>query len=473
MTKDSLYFRFVAKTPYEREAVLVVNTLQKAGFPTYFVGGFARDLLLKRKRNDIDIATAAKPEEVKKVLTKYRILSRDEKFGTLRVLLKKGTLEITTFRKESRYEKRRRPKEVTFIHEMEADALRRDFTINALFYDPISQRMFDFVGGMKDVKKKQIRCVGDPKKRFSEDALRMLRAFRFVAQLGFALEKKTLRALEKSAPLIEKISKERIRIELEKEIAGVYASRSFRAMHDSHLLKYILPEVFVLSSVQQNPLYHLEGDVFTHSLLSLDEVRRDADVPLRFAVLLHDIGKATTTKEVVKHGKRGIVSYGHEVVGAHMIPRILGQSGLKFDHKTIIKIEWLVRNHMVMYQLRTMRMAKQMAYATHKWFPELLELDRVDDLGRMTKERDPLKSYRYGRRLLTKARKATHNQSLEQYLKKIITGNDVKKILGIPAGPKVGSLLREIRQLFFQGKITTRKQALALIEKKRSLFAKP
>lgn len=472
MLITSKKFTFQAKTPYEKAAVDVVKKLQAAGFASYFVGGFARDIILKRKRTDIDVATAATPNEAKNILKKYKIISRDERFGTLRIITTHGMIEVTTFRKESTYEKRRRPKSVRFIDAPEIDALRRDFTMNALFYDPTTCTMLDYVGGVKDVRKKIIRCVGDPKKRFSEDALRMLRAFRFMAQLKFSVEKKTLSALERSAPLIESIAKERVRLEIEKLLMGRHAARAFRAMHDSHLLKYVLPEIFILSSIPQNPLYHLEGDVFTHTLLALDYVPHDADLALRFAVLFHDVGKAQTTKEITKDGKRGVVSYGHEVVGADMIPRVLGVSGLRCDNKTVAKVQWLVRNHMVMYQLREMRMAKQMAYATHKWFPELLQLDRVDDLGRMTKERDPLKPYRYGRRLLLKARKATHHQSLEVFLKKIITGNDVKRLLGIESGPKVGHVLREVRQLFFQGKVTTRKQALALVKNKKSVAPK-
>lgn len=467
MSALSRKYSFRPKTPYEKAAFDIVKKLKAAQYETYFVGGFARDIILKRKRTDIDIATSATPSQAKKVLKKYRIISRDEKYGTLRLISSSGMVELTTFRKESAYEQRRRPKSVRFIEGAEEDAYRRDFTMNALFYDPTTCTMLDFVGGIADVKKRIIRCVGEPKKRFSEDALRMLRAFRFQAQMKFKIEKQTLHALEHTAPHIQDIAKERIRLELEKLMCGRYAARSLRSMHNAHLLKYILPEIFLLSSIPQNPLYHLEGDVFTHTLLAIDHLRSDASIALRFAALFHDAGKASTTKEIMKGGKRSIVSYGHEIAGAEMIPRVLGASGLRFDKHTIAKIQWLVRNHMVMYQLREMRMAKQMAYATHKWFPELLELDRVDDLGRMTKERDPLKPYRYGRRLLLKAKKATHNQSLDVFLKKIITGNDVKKILEIESGPKVGNVLREVRQLFFQGKIRTRKQALALVRSKK------
>jgi poly(A) polymerase len=466
MPSNVVHLNFVCKTPYEKDAFQVVKKLQRAGYPTFFVGGFARDLLLKRKRTDIDIATQATPEQVKKILTDYKILARDERFGTLRVLAHKGVLELTTFREESLYEKRRRPKEVRFIEKVERDAKRRDFTINALFYDPVLCELFDFVGGVEDVKNKLIRCVGDPKKRFSEDALRMLRAFRFQAQLGFEIEKKSLRALEQSAPLIQEIAKERVRTELEKLLAAPFASMALRAMHRSHLLNYVLPEIFVLSTIPQNPEYHSEGDVFTHTLLALEHLPKNASNVLRFALLFHDVGKATTTKEIEFQGKRKIVSYGHEVVGANMVPRIFGANGLRFDKRSIAKIQWLVRNHMVMYQLPEMRSAKQMAYATHKWFPELLELDRADDLGRIAKRAKLLIPYRHGKKLLAKAQKMTKHQSLEVFLKKIVTGDDVKKILGIQDGPKVGSVLREIRQLFFQGKVTTRKQALRRVSEK-------
>ncbi len=468
MSEKTLHLAFKPKSSYEKDAVRIVQKLQKHGQAAFFVGGFARDLLMKRKRADIDIASSATPWMAKKMLLPFRVIDRDKKFGTLRVIVEGGTIELTTFRSEEAYEDRRRPGQVSFIHSAEDDARRRDFTINGMFYDPTEQMLYDFVGGIDDIKKKIIRCIGDPKKRFSEDALRMLRAFRFQAQTGYAIEPKTLAALRKTAPFIQEIASERVRSEIEKLLLGNFSTTALRDMHASHLMKYVMPEIFLLSTVKQNPLYHAEGDVFTHTMMVLDALPKDADISLRLAALFHDVGKAKTTKEVRENGKRKIVSYNHEVEGANMIQRILGQQGLRFDNLTIKKVEWLVRNHMVMYQLKDMRMAKQMAYATHKWFPELLELDRADDLGRMSKDHDPLIPYKYGKKMLRRAEVSTNNKPLDVFLKTIVTGNDIKEILEIPGGPRVGNILREIRQLFYQGKITTRKQAIAhLLGKKK------
>lgn len=466
------FIRWEPITPYQRNALSLLRTLQESGHLAYFVGGFCRDLIIGRDIHDIDITTSATPSEVLKIFSHYTTLDRDKDFGTIRIVHEGGAYEITSFRRESQYKDNRHPKKVSFLREPRQDVLRRDFTVNGMLYDPVSSILIDYVGGMKDVRNRCMRFIGDADKRIKEDALRMMRAIRFATVLDFGLNSSVMRSIKRNRSLITNVSRERIRDEFIKILMSDHASKGVWTLYNSGLLKHILPDLDLLGTIEQDSRYHAEGNVFIHSVGLLDHLPPDADLSLRVASLFHDIGKAKTTKKTIHGSSVQITSYGHEVVGAEMVPVILGAKGLHLSHEHLTKIRWLVRNHMMVFPLDKMKISKQMKWATHKWFVDLLHLNRADNLARITIYPDPLAGYRYGLSLYERGRKMLQGKSLEEFFRGIVTGNDVKMILGIRSGPNVGRQLREMRDLFFQGKILTRHDALEHLSKKAEDFRK-
>ncbi|MGA2854872.1 MAG: CCA tRNA nucleotidyltransferase, partial [Verrucomicrobiota bacterium] len=301
-------------------AVEIANRLQRAGFAAFWVGGCVRDFLLGREPQDFDIATDAKPEQIETLFRKTIPVGR--KFGVMVIVENKQEFQVATFRAEADYQDGRRPEKVVFAG-AEADALRRDFTVNGLFYDPLTGKIHDWVGGEKDLRAKIIRTIGSPGKRFAEDHLRLLRAVRFAARLGFEIEPQTFAAIKTLAPKIKLISAERVRDELVKLFAPpklgapascrrvsekspqpagkmpalpAAAARGLVLLRDSGLLEQILPELAATISCAQSPDYHPEGSVFEHIRLMLEKLPPDADELLPWAVILHDIAKPVTAE---------------------------------------------------------------------------------------------------------------------------------------------------------------------------------
>ena len=321
-----------------KEALEIINIIEDSGYEAYIVGGSLRDSLLGMQPKDIDIASSASPTEIKLIFNSYKTIDTGIDFGTVTLIYNDKPVEITTFRSESVYLDSRRPDSVSFEKNVDEDLKRRDFTINAMAYNQ-SKKLVDLFSGEEDLNNKLIRCVGSPDERFSEDALRMLRAVRFACVLNFDIEKNTFEAIKYNASRIEHISKERIQAELNKILMSSKPSRGIRLLLDSKLLDYVLPEISRLSGFNQhNPFHHLE--LLEHTLCVLDKV--EPRLQLRLAALFHDVGKVDT----VTLDENGIGHfYGHDSVSEEITKSVLKR--LRYSNEIIELTSQLVRYHMI------------------------------------------------------------------------------------------------------------------------------
>jgi poly(A) polymerase len=422
-------------------AAKIVRQLQDADFDAFWVGGCVRDFLLGREPQDFDIATDAKPEQVEKLFKKT--IPVGKKFGVMVVVENKHQFQVATFRAESDYQDGRRPETIHFAN-AEADALRRDFTVNGLFYDPISKQTHDWVGGEKDLRAKIIRTIGKPEERFGEDHLRLLRAVRFAAQLDFEIEPKTFAAVKKLAPKIKLISAERIRDELLKLFSPLHAARGLELLRQSNLLEHILPEVAATIDCEQSPDFHPEGSVFNHICLMLEKLPPDANELLRWAVLLHDIAKPVTVEKDLQTG--AIHFYGHEKVGAEMARAILNR--LRFPKKQIDEIVASVLHHMQFKDVKQMRKATLRRLLLRETFLLELELHKLDCLG----SHGDLELYDF---LIEQAEELKKKPEIRPPL---LTGKYLIA-LGMKPGKELGALLAEIREKQLQDELKTPRQA--------------
>ena len=311
----------------------IIETIQNAGFEAYVVGGCVRDSILGRCPEDWDITTSARPEQVKALFR--RTIDTGIQHGTVTVMLDKEGFEVTTYRVDGKYEDSRHPKEVTFTPNLEEDLKRRDFTINAMAYNE-TEGLIDIFGGLQDIGAKLIRCVGDPEERFGEDALRIMRAIRFSAQLGYEIHEDTEAAIRKLAPTLQKISAERIQVELTKLLISPHPD-TLRDAYDMGVTKVILPEFDAMMETPQKHKHH-KYNVGEHTLHALIEIAPEKN--LRYAMLLHDIGKPETLT-VDEDGTTHF--HGHPAVGEEMARRILRR--LRFDNDTVAVVTRLVRYH--------------------------------------------------------------------------------------------------------------------------------
>jgi poly(A) polymerase len=445
----------------------IVHRLNAAGFQAFWVGGCVRDFLLGREPQDFDIATDARPEQVEKLFRKTIPVGR--KFGVMVVVENQQQFQVATFRAEADYRDGRRPEKIVFAS-AEADALRRDFTVNGLFYDPLAEKIHDWVGGERDLRAKIIRTIGAPEERFGEDHLRLLRAVRFAAQLGFEIEPQTFAAIKSLAPKIKLISTERIRDELVKlfappsacgarvspaaaatnfgraagEDTRAPAARGLVLLRDSGLLEQVLPELAATISCEQSPDYHPEGSVFEHIKLMLEKLSSGSDELLPWAVLFHDIAKPVTAERDAKTG--AIHFYGHEKVGAEMARAILNR--LRFPKKQIDEIAACVLHHMQFKDVKQMRKATLRRLLLRETFPLELELHRLDCLG----SHGDLELYDF---LIQQAEELKKKPAIRPPL---LTGDDLIK-LGMKPGPAMGALLNEIREKQLADELKTPRQA--------------
>ncbi len=426
----------------------IVARLQKAGFSAYWVGGCVRDFLLGREPQDIDIATDARPEQVEKLFK--RTFAVGKKFGVMVVIEKDHQFQVATFRSEEDYQDGRRPEKVVFSSAKE-DALRRDFTINALFYDPIFKTTHDWTGGEKDLKARIIRTIGKPEERFGEDHLRLLRAVRFAAQLNFEIEPETFAAVKRLAPKIKLISAERIRDELIKLFRPPYAARGLDLLRDSGLMEYVFPELIATITCDQSPDYHPEGSVYNHIRLMLAQLPPDAPESLPWAVILHDIGKPPTATVDEKNG--AIHFYGHEKIGADMSQEILNR--LRFPKKEIDETVATVRQHMQFKDVKQMRKATLRRLLLRDTFPLELELHKLDCLG----SHRSLEHYDF---LVEQAKELDKQPHIRPPL---LNGRDLME-LGMQSGPEMGTLLNEIREKQLSDELTNKREAKAWVKKK-------
>lgn len=422
-------------------SIEIIKILKNAGYAAYWAGGCVRDMLLEIQPKDFDIATSARPEEIKKLLKK--VIPVGEKYGVVIAEKNNHHFEVATFRSDSGYSDGRRPDAVLFTN-AEEDALRRDFTINALFYDPLEDRVFDYVGGMEDLKNKLVRFIGDPHQRILEDHLRIIRAVRFKNTFGFQYHPETFKALKKHAKLASKVSGERLRDELNKMIMHESFSQALCDMEDTGILAEILPEIQAMKGVAQPREFHMEGDVWDHTLAAIAALKKNSGLLLRWAVFLHDVGKPVTFKI-----KERIRFDGHCEASAEIAKKILQR--LKFSSKDIKIIGWLVRHHMMVYNVLDMAIGRRRHWFLHPWYLDLLELNRCDAEGTVPHN---LKIYE---EVLALYRKDIEELPTEP--KKLLTGEDVMKILEIPASAKVGEILEELRLLQLEKKLKTRTEA--------------
>jgi poly(A) polymerase/tRNA nucleotidyltransferase (CCA-adding enzyme) len=425
-----------------KEVLEVVEKLKENGFEAYVVGGCVRDFLRGVEPEDWDVTTNAKPEEIMKIFPKSFYENR---FLTVTVLTgsqnpKLKEIEITTFRKEAKYTDKRHPDFVGFAKSLEEDLARRDFTVNAMAIDVRSSKLevrgyeiIDLFCGQEDLKNKLIRAVGDPRERFSEDALRMMRAVRFSVTLGegWKIEEKTEEAIKENAFWISAISKERIRDEFLKIIMSERAAEGIEKMRELSLLKYIIPELEEGYKVTQNK--HHIYDCYEHYLRSLDyAAKRGFNMYVRLAALFHDIGKPRTKKGEGPDA----TFYGHEVIGAKMTAQILNR--LRFPKKDIEKIVKLVRYHLFYYnpgevgESSVRRLLKKVGPEN---IEELIQVRMADRIGSGVPKAEPYKL----RHLRYMIEKVSRDPISVKMLK--VNGNDVMEILKIKPGPKVGQIL--------------------------------
>ncbi|HZL72662.1 MAG TPA: CCA tRNA nucleotidyltransferase [Planctomycetota bacterium] len=421
----------------------VLNRLRAAGFESYFAGGYVRDRLLGLHPDEIDIATAAPPDRVEKLFPKTFAVGRA--FGVILVLEGDHKFEIATFRSDGKYQDGRHPDKVTFSTP-EEDAKRRDFTINGMFFDPDTDKVIDFVGGKADLQKKVLRAIGDPRERFTEDRLRLLRAVRLAERLGFAIDAATESAIRDMAPAIVQVSGERIRDELAKILVDESRSRALEKLRATGLLRHILPEVDAMEGVPQPPEYHPEGDVWTHTKLALDTLKSPT-FELALAVLLHDIGKPPTLVRADR-----IRFNNHDHVGADMSARIADRLKLSNEQKDLVV--WLVQKHLAFLQWELMRPSTLKRLLGHDHIADLLKLVRADTLGSKADDTyvDKLESMR------------ASMKAEELKPPPLVTGKDLIG-LGYAPGPKFKQALTEIMDAQLEGTITDREAALGLARK--------
>ena len=414
-----------------KEVKSVIDRLKnKGGFEAYIVGGCVRDFLRGVEPQDWDVTTNAKPEQIQKIFPKSFY---ENKFltVTVRTQSKEPSLkeiEITTFRSEAKYTDKRHPDEIKFAKNIEEDLARRDFTINAI---AMAENIIDPFEGQKDLELKLIRTVGNPEDRFSEDALRMMRAVRLSAVLGFEIEKETARAVKKSSTWLKAVSQERIRDELVKIIMSDKGAEGIDSLRELGLLSYIMPELEQSYGVSQNK--HHIYDCYEHAILSLKyAVKQDFNKHVRIAALLHDVGKPQT-----KRGKgESATFYNHEMVGARITSQILNR--LRFSKKDIEKIVRLVRYHLFYYNVDEVtessvrRLVRQVCPENME---ELLQVRMCDRIGSGVPKAEPYKL----RHLKYVIDKVSQDPISAKMLK--VTGNDIIKKLKVVPGPKIGYIL--------------------------------
>lgn len=381
-------------------AISIVKKLRQEGYSAYFAGGCVRDQLMGIPPKDYDVATNARPSQVMRMFP--RTVAVGAEFGVVLVLTDEHQVEVATFRSDGNYADGRHPDEVIFADDARFDVLRRDFTINGLLWDPLTETLLDYVGGQDDIRGRIIRTIGDPVQRFQEDKLRLMRAARFSARFDFELEATTCDTIQVLAHKVLQVSKERLRDELIKILTEGYASRGLRLLETLRLLRPILPEISDLQGVEQPPEFHPEGDVWVHTLLMLqlmDETKREMSqgsnptatdwtvaqgnspgtgvypsVTLALGVLLHDVGKPQTFER-----KDRIRFNNHCEVGARMAFQVCDR--LRLTNRQTEKIAHLVRDHLKFKDLPQMRPATLKRFLRQEGFEEHLELHRLDCLG--------------------------------------------------------------------------------------------
>jgi tRNA nucleotidyltransferase (CCA-adding enzyme) len=430
-------------------ALDIIRTLKESGFQAYLVGGCVRDLLLGIPVDEWDITTSAKPQEVSKLFAKVVPTGLD--YGTVTVLIDKAGYEVTTFRSDEKYVDGRHPSNVVFANDIHKDLSRRDFTINALAYDPQTDELIDDYNGRQDLKDKIIRTVGRAIDRFSEDGLRSVRACRFAAKLQFEIEKETFAAISKTLDITKKVAPERIHDEIVKMLAADKPSAGFELMRQSGLLRIIIPELEDCYGIDQPPQFH-KYDVYWHSLHSCDAAPKD-NVVLRLAALLHDVAKPPC--------KVDYTFYNHDKLGAGMAEEILKR--LKFSNAEIKKITNLISHHMFNYT------SGWSDAAVRRFIRRIGGIEVVPDLFAIRQAdtramENEIKS-EYLIELQKRIDKIIEEENALDICDLKVDGKDVMQTLRVPPGPKVGKVLHFLlEKVLDDPKLNERDSLLGLIK---------
>ena len=439
-------------------SISIVQSLRQQGFQAYLVGGCVRDLLLKREPADYDIATSATPAQVMEIFPETYAVGAQ--FGVVLVPLpeerrtsanenapaKSHAVEVATFRSDLGYSDGRRPDEVRFSQDPREDVLRRDFTINGMLLDPLTNEVLDFVGGRDDLEAGIIRTVGDPEQRFGEDKLRMLRAVRFAARFEYKIDAETLAAIQHRAHEIQMVSRERVRDELTKMLTEGHARRAFLLLDESGLLKEVLPEISRMKGVEQPPEFHPEGDVFIHTLLLLDHLPQPCPPTLAWGALLHDVGKPATFRVAPDR----IRFDGHVDVGVKIAEEICER--LRFSKHDAAQVLALIDNHMRFGHVRRMKESTLKKFLRMSKFDEHLALHRADSLA----SHGNLGTYEFIQEKL----KEIPPEKIRPTA--LVTGDDLIAFGYVP-GPKFREILEAVEDAQLEGRLPSRAVALEFV----------
>jgi len=440
------YSDAVKYSPMEKVAREVAGRLRESGHIAYFAGGCVRDMVRGLIPKDYDIATDARPEVVQTLFP--HTFAVGAHFGVIIVVENGFQFEVATFRSDDAYVDGRHPSSVHFSSPQE-DAQRRDFTINGMFYDPVPEKVIDFVGGCADIDAKLVRAIGDPARRFTEDRLRMLRAVRFATTLDYEIDKATWEALVANAPSINQISAERIRDELIRIFVSSNRLRGWDLLDSSGLMRAILPELDAMKGVLQPEQFHPEGDVFVHTRLMLQLLPQEVSVPLVFAVLFHDVAKPV----MATVDNTGRIRFNeHDRIGAHMTEAIMRR--LRFSSAEIEATVEMVRQHMVFKDAPNMRVAKLKRFMARPTFDEELELHRVD----CESSHRMLDNYEF----LQRKREEFANEPIIP--PPLVRGDDLIA-LGLKPGPKFREILEAVETRQLEGTLPTREEALEWVKR--------
>lgn len=428
-----------------KKVQMIINNLQLHGYEAYAVGGCVRDSILAKRPEDWDITTSAKPEEIKRLFR--RTVDTGIEHGTVTVLLGKDSFEVTTYRIDGLYEDSRHPKEVIFTNRLEEDLKRRDFTINAMAYND-EVRLVDVFGGMKDLNHHLIRCVGEPKERFSEDALRILRAVRFSAQLNFPIGESTAEAVKELAPTLEHISAERIQTELVKLLMSNHPEK-IKDAYELGITKVVLPEWDAMVGVEQNTPHH-KYDVAEHTLHALKNVKKDKI--LRLTMLFHDMGKPsmkTTDEKGRDHFK------GHALVSEEIARKVLRR--LKFDNDTVKKVTRLVCYHDYRIEATPQNVRRAMNRIGVELFPYYLAVRMADVKAQSPyKRREKIENIVAMREVYQETLLNGECVTLRELA---VSGRDLMA-LGMQPGREIGSMLSELLEWVIDEPTCNKKEIL-------------
>lgn len=434
----------------------IISVITEAGYEAYAVGGCIRDSILGRIPDDWDITTSATPYQIKKLFR--RTVDTGIQHGTVTVIMDKEGFEVTTYRIDGEYADNRHPKEVTFTANITEDLRRRDFTVNAMAYNDQSG-LVDVFGGMKDIERRMIRCVGDPGERFGEDALRIMRGVRFSAQLDYEIETATREAIEEMSPALAAISAERIQTELVKLVTSPHPEK-LRVAYETGITKVILPEFDAcMETKQQNP--HHCYNVGEHILRSMEAIRPDK--VLRLAMLFHDMGKPRT----MTTDEQGICHfYGHPAVSEEMAGRILRR--LKFDNQTIRLVTGLVKYHDYQVEPSQRSVRRGIMKTGEELFPLLFEVKLADINAQSSYQREEKKLH------LEEVRKIyeciiRENQCVS--LKTLaVSGKELIDQAGMQPGKELGSVLKALLDFVVEDPMRNQKEIL--LQKAEEIKAK-